>query len=85
MAASEEVEVWDFSRLKEEGMHGLIEVGKGSIHKPCMVFFRLNPNLDTEKHETAKELLEDIEQRFDMELESLQKDVKRLLDLLLKK
>ena len=30
-------------------MHGLIEVGKGSIHKPCMVFFRLNPNLDTEK------------------------------------
>ena len=44
-----EVEVWDFSRLKEEGMHGLIEVGKGSIHKPCMVFFRLNPNLDTEK------------------------------------
>ena len=44
-----EVEVWNLSRLKEEGMHALIEVGKGSIHKPCMVFFRLNPNLDTEK------------------------------------
>ena len=42
-----EVEVWDFSRLKEEGMNALIEVGKGSIHKPCMVFFRLNPDLDT--------------------------------------
>ena len=43
-----EVEVWDFSRLKEEGMNALIEVGKGSIHKPCMVFFRLNPSLETE-------------------------------------
>ena len=39
-----EVEVWDYNRLKEEGMYGLIEVGKGSIHKPCMVFFRLNPD-----------------------------------------
>ena len=44
-----EVEVWDFSRLKEEGMYGLVEVGKGSIHKPCMVFFRLNPDSDSEK------------------------------------
>jgi leucyl aminopeptidase len=37
-----EVEVWDYKRLQKEGMHGLIAVGKGSIHKPCMVFFRLN-------------------------------------------
>lgn len=44
-----EVEVWNFARLKEEGMNGLIEVGKGSIHKPCMVFFRLNPNVDINK------------------------------------
>ena len=43
-----EVEVWDYNRLKKEGMYGLIEVGKGSIHKPCMVFFRLNPNFDIE-------------------------------------
>lgn len=35
-------------------------------------------NVETEKSETAKELLEDTEQRFDMELESLQKDMKRL-------
>ena len=41
-----EVEVWNNDRLKEEGMFGLIEVGKGSIHKPCMVFFRLNPGAD---------------------------------------
>lgn len=45
-----EVEVWNYARLKKEGMYGLIEVGKGSIHKPCMVFFRLNPsaNKDSE-------------------------------------
>ena len=42
--ANVEVEVWDYARLQKEGMHGLIAVGKGSIHKPCMVFFRLNPN-----------------------------------------
>ena len=41
-----EVEVWNYAQLKEEGMYGLIEVGKGSIHKPCMVFFRLNPSTD---------------------------------------
>ena len=28
-------------------MHGVIAVGKGSIRKPCMVFFRLNPNIQT--------------------------------------
>ena len=39
-----EIEVWDYERLKKEGMYALIEVGKGSIHKPCMVFFRLNPD-----------------------------------------
>jgi len=38
-----EVEVWDYARLQEEGMHGLVAVGKGSVHKPAMVFFRLNP------------------------------------------
>ena len=42
-----EVEVWDYSRLQKEGMHGVIAVGKGSIRKPCMVFFRLNPNVQT--------------------------------------
>ena len=40
-----EVEVWDYDRLKKEGMHGVIAVGKGSERKPCMVFFRLNPNV----------------------------------------
>ena len=40
-----EVEVWDYERLKKEGMHGVIAVGKGSERKPCMVFFRLNPNV----------------------------------------
>lgn len=44
-----EVEVWDFNRLKEEGMNGLIEVGKGSVHKPCMVFFYLNPNSEVDE------------------------------------
>ena len=40
-----EVEVWDYDRLQKEGMHGVIAVGKGSDRKPCMVFFRLNPNV----------------------------------------
>jgi len=44
-----EVEVWDYPRLIKEGMNALVEVGKGSIHKPCMVFFRLNPDLDVNK------------------------------------
>ena len=39
-----EIEVWDYERLQKEGMHGVIAVGKGSERKPCMVFFRLNPN-----------------------------------------
>ena len=39
-----EVEVWDYDRLQKEGMHGVIAVGKGSDRKPCMVYFRLNPN-----------------------------------------
>ena len=39
-----EVEVWDYARLQKEGMQGVIAVGKGSIRKPCMVFFRLNPD-----------------------------------------
>ena len=39
-----EVEVWDYERLQKEGMQGVIAVGKGSIRKPCMVFFRLNPD-----------------------------------------
>jgi leucyl aminopeptidase len=43
-----EVKVWDYKRLKEEGMYGLIEVGKGSIHKPCMVFFHLNKDIDND-------------------------------------
>jgi leucyl aminopeptidase len=44
--AEVEVEVWDYARLQKEGMHGVIAVGKGSEKKPCMVFFRLNPNAD---------------------------------------
>ena len=44
-----EVEVWDYARLQKEGMHGVIAVGKGSEKKPCMVFFRLNPNADKGK------------------------------------
>ena len=38
------VEVWDYARLKKEGMHAVIAVGKGSERKPCMVFFHLNPD-----------------------------------------
>ena len=41
-----EVEVWDYERLQKEGMGGCIAVGKGSERKPCMVFFRLNPDVD---------------------------------------
>ena len=42
-----EVEVWDYARLQKEGMQAVIAVGKGSIRKPCMVFFRLNPNVQS--------------------------------------
>jgi len=48
-AANVEVEVWDYERLKEEGMHGVIAVGKGSERKPCMVFFRLNPSVQKDE------------------------------------
>ncbi len=47
--ANVEVEVWDYERLQKENMQGVIAVGKGSIRKPCMVFFRLNP--DAQKDE----------------------------------
>jgi leucyl aminopeptidase len=41
-----EVEVWNYARLQKEDMQGLIAVGKGSVNKPCMVFFRLNKDVD---------------------------------------
>jgi leucyl aminopeptidase len=40
------VEIWDFERLKKEGMEAVIAVGKGSEKKPCMCFFTLNPDAD---------------------------------------
>ena len=40
------VEVYDWERLQKEGMGGLINVGKGSSRKPCMVIFTINPNVD---------------------------------------
>ncbi len=44
-----EVEVWDYERLHSDKMEGVIAVGKGSIHKPCMVFFRLNPRAQSDE------------------------------------
>jgi len=41
-----EVEVYGWQRLQELGMGGLINVGKGSERKPCMVLFTLNPESD---------------------------------------
>tara|TARA_Y100001970_G_scaffold30856_1_gene38301 strand:- start:7226 stop:8749 length:1524 start_codon:yes stop_codon:yes gene_type:complete len=41
-----EVEVYDWEQLQEFGMGGLINVGKGSERKPCMVLFTLNPEAD---------------------------------------
>ena len=41
-----EVEVYDWEMLQEFGMGGLINVGKGSERKPCMVLFTLNPEAD---------------------------------------
>ena len=40
------VEVYDWNKLQELGMGGLINVGKGSERKPCMVLFTLNPEAD---------------------------------------
>ena len=40
------VEVYDWDKLQELGMGGLINVGKGSDRKPCMVLFTLNPDED---------------------------------------
>ena len=40
------VEVYDWEKLQELGMGGLINVGKGSDRKPCMVLFTLNPDAD---------------------------------------
>ena len=40
------VEVYDWDKLQELGMGGLVNVGKGSDKKPCMVIFTLNPGKD---------------------------------------
>ena len=40
------VEVYDWDKLQELGMGGLVNVGKGSDRKPCMVLFTLNPDAD---------------------------------------
>ncbi len=44
--ANVEVEVYDWKKLQELGMGGLINVGKGSDRKPCMVLFTMNPDAD---------------------------------------
>ena len=36
--------VIEFAELKKLGMDGLVNVGKGSEQKPCMVIFELNPD-----------------------------------------
>ena len=41
------VEVYDWDDLQKKGMYGLINVGKGSSRKPCMVLFTLNPNVNS--------------------------------------
>jgi leucyl aminopeptidase len=41
-----DVEVYEWEKLQELGMGGLINVGKGSERKPCMVIFTLNPDAD---------------------------------------
>ena len=41
------VEVYDWDDLHKKGMYGLINVGKGSSRKPCMVLFTLNPNVNS--------------------------------------
>ena len=41
------MEVYDWDKLNELGMGGLINVGKGSDRKPCMVLFSLNPDADS--------------------------------------
>ncbi len=41
-----EVEVIEWEKLQDLGMGGLINVGKGSDKKPCMVLITLNPNSD---------------------------------------
>ena len=41
------VEVYDWDDLQKKGMYGLINVGKGSSRKPCMVLFTLNPNANS--------------------------------------
>ncbi len=41
-----EVEIYDWDDLQKLGMGGLINVGKGSDRKPCMVIFNLNPDAD---------------------------------------
>ena len=43
------VEIWDYDRLKKEGMEAVIAVGKGSIRKPCMCFFTINPDAEKGK------------------------------------
>ena len=42
-----EVEVYDYEKLQKEGMGGLINVGKGSVRKPCMILFTINPKADS--------------------------------------
>ncbi len=42
------VEVYDWEKLQELKMGGLVNVGKGSDKKPCMVIFTLNPDADKE-------------------------------------
>tara|TARA_B100000214_G_scaffold374960_1_gene359389 strand:- start:380 stop:1870 length:1491 start_codon:yes stop_codon:yes gene_type:complete len=42
-----EVQVIDWEKLQQEKMGGLINVGKGSERKPCMVIFELNKKSDS--------------------------------------
>lgn len=38
-----QVEVWDFERLQAENCGGIVAVGQGSVHKPCLVKVSYTP------------------------------------------
>jgi leucyl aminopeptidase len=45
-----EVEVMEASQLAEQGYQGLLRVGQGSLHPPCMVVLRKRPRIPLASH-----------------------------------
>ncbi|MHC4661232.1 MAG: leucyl aminopeptidase family protein [Planctomycetota bacterium] len=49
-AAGMQIQTWEVPRLRKEKCNAILEVGRGSVHKPCMIFGKYGAQRKRGKH-----------------------------------